>query len=41
MNTLLSMLVAFVFSAFVGIVFGTSPVKKVARSNPINALRYE
>jgi putative ABC transport system permease protein len=34
-------IVAFLFSAAVGILFGYTPARRAARRNPIDALRHE
>jgi len=39
--SLSSIVLAFIFSAVVGVVFGTWPAKKAAALSPIDALRYE
>jgi putative ABC transport system permease protein len=39
--SLTSVIVAFCFSAAIGIVFGVFPAQKASKLNPIDALRYE
>ena len=40
-HKVISIIIALVFSMFIGIVFGYAPANKAAKLNPIDALRYE